>query len=249
VQTNGVLNDTLLWMPTALHQTPDMSATSLLEPVPERVRGFIDAERLHIARELHDIVAYSFATISVQAGVAAHVADDRPEQAAEALRAIQAISGEASRELRAVLGVMRTAQRSEAPVPGLARLDNLAETTTAAGLPTRVVVRGTARSLPSTVDRAAYRIAQEALTNALRHAGQASAVVTVRYEADRLVLEVCDDGHGPAQKRGNNVDPGSGHGINGMRERALALGGQFDAGPRSPGGFRVHASLPVGVQS
>jgi signal transduction histidine kinase len=98
------------------------------------------------------------------------------------------------------------------------------------------------------VDRAAYRIAQEALTNALRHAGPASAVVTLRYEADRLVVEVCDDGQGPARKH-RELDPGSGHGINGMRERALALGGQLDAGPRSPSGFRVRASLPVGVQS
>jgi signal transduction histidine kinase len=248
VQTKAVVGDTFHYMPTALHETTDMSATSLLEPVPERLQGFVDAERSHIARELHDIVAYSFATISVQAGVAAHVADDRPEQAAEALRAIQEISGQASRELRAVLGVMRTAKRPETPVLGLALLDSLAATTTSAGLSTRVVVQGEARSLPSTVDRAAYRIAQEALTNALRHAGPASAVVTVRYEPDRLVLEVCDDGRGPVQTRGN-LDPGSGHGINGMRERALALGGQFDAGPHSSGGFRVHASLPVGVQS
>ena len=248
VQTIAVANGTVSPMPTALHETTDMSASSLLEPAPEHVRGFVDAERLHIARELHDIVAYSFATISVQAGVAAHVADDRPEQAAEALRSIQEISGEATRELRAMLGVMRTAGRTEPPLHGLARLDTLAATTTAAGLPTRVVVSGRARSLPPAVDRAAYRIAQEALTNALRHAGPASAVVTVRYEADRLALEVCDDGQGPARTH-RELDPGSGHGINGMRERALALGGQLDAGPRSPSGFRVRASLPVGVQS
>jgi signal transduction histidine kinase len=212
------------------------------------VRRYVDAERLHMARELHDIVAYSFATISVQAGVAAHVADARPEQAAEALRAIQEISGEASRELRALLGVMRSAAPAEtAPLNRLGRLDTLAATTTSSGLPTRVVVRGRARSLPPAVDRAAYRIAQEALTNALRHAGPASAVVTVRYEPDRLVLEVLDDGHGPEQGDGER-EPGSGHGINGMRERALALGGELDAGPRPGGGFRVRVSLPVGVQ-
>ena len=93
----------------------------------------------------------------------------------EALRAIKAISGEASRELRAILGLMRTAELTEAPLHGLARLDTLAATTTGAGLPTRVVVSGQARSLPPAVDRAAYRIAQQALTNALRHAGPASA--------------------------------------------------------------------------
>jgi signal transduction histidine kinase len=225
-----------------------MSAISVLEPVPEQVRSFVDAERLHMARELHDIVAYSFATISVQAGVAAHVADDRPEQAAEALRAIQAISGEASQELRALLGMMRTTVRTESPLQGLARLETLAATTTSAGLPTRVVVSGQARSVPVAVDRAAYRIAQEALTNTLRHAGPASATVTVRYQADRLVLEVLDDGHAPVRSNAE-PEPGSGHGINGMRERALALGGELDAGPRSAGGFRVRVSLPVGVQS
>jgi signal transduction histidine kinase len=205
-----------------------------MEPPPEMVRRYVDAERLHMARELHDIVAYSFATISLQAGVAAHVADDRPEQAAEALRSIQEISGEAARELRAL--------------HGLARLDTLASTTSGAGLPTRVVISGRARSLPPAVDRAAYRIAQEALTNALRHAGAESAVVTVRYEPERLVLEVLDDGHGPKRRTGKR-EPGSGHGINGMRERAVALGGELDAGPRSGGGFRVRVSLPVGVQS
>lgn len=224
------------------------SITSVLQPAPEQARHVVDAERLHMARELHDIVAYSFATINVQAGVAAHVADDRPEQAVEALRAIKAISGEASRELRAILGLMRTTERTEAPLHGLARLDTLAATTTGAGLRTRVVVSGQARSLPPAVDRAAYRIAQEALTNALRHAGPASAVVTVRYEPDRLVLEVLDDGHGPEESHGE-PEPGGGHGIGGMRERALALGGELDAGSHPLGGFRVRASLPVGVQS
>ena len=225
-----------------------MSTGTALNPVPEQAQRFVDAERLHMARELHDIVAYSFATITVQAGVAAHVADERPEQAAEALRAIQAISGEASRELRALLGVMRTTERSEVPLHGVERLDTLAATTTAAGLPTHVVVYGPARSLPPAVDRAAYRIAQEALPNALRHAGPASAVVTVLYEPDRVVLEILDDGHGPAPSS-DEREPGSGHGLKGMRERALALGGQLEAGPRSLGGFRVCVSLPIGIQS
>jgi signal transduction histidine kinase len=225
-----------------------MTVSSVLQPAPEKVQSFIDAERLHMARELHDIVAYSFATINVQAGVAAHVADDRPEQAAVALRAIQAISGEASRELRALLGIMRTAEPAAATVHGVARLDTLAATTTAAGLPTRVAISGRARTLPPAVDRAAYRIAQEALTNALRHAGPASAVVTVRYEPDRLVLEVTDDGHGSKRSRGE-PEPGHGHGIRGMHERALALGGELDAGSHPLGGFRIRASLPIGVQS
>ena len=213
-----------------------------------RCASLIDAERLHIARELHDIVAHSFATINVQAGVAAHVADDRPEQALEALRAIKEISGQASRELRAILGIMRTTEPTEAPVNGLARLDALAATTTAAGLPTRVVVSGRARSLPPAVDRAVYRIAQESLTNALRHAGPASASVTVRFEPCRVLLEVVDNGRGTDQSQ-FEPEPDGGHGLEGMRERAVALGGELDAGFHPLGGFRVRASLPLGVQS
>jgi signal transduction histidine kinase len=212
-------------------------------------QALVDAERMRIARELHDVVAFSFATISVQAGVAIHVADERPDMAAEALQAIKTISGQASRELRAILGVLRrTASEGDAPSHGMAALDTLAATTTGAGLPTRVVVSGRARSLPPAVDRAAYRIAQEALTNALRHAGPASAVVTVRYEPDRLVIEVLDDGRGPA-RRDSEPAPGSGHGIAGMRERALTLGGTLEAVSHPGGGFRVSASLPVGIQS
>ncbi|MEA2431491.1 MAG: hypothetical protein QOI19_1964 [Thermoleophilaceae bacterium] len=230
-----------------------MSSTTIaLDQVPRASddgQALVDAERLRIARELHDVVSFSFATISVQAGVAVHLADERPDMAAEALRAIKAISAEASHELRAILAVLRrTATPADAAFHGLARLDSLAATTTAAGLPTRVVVSGRARSLPPAVDRAAYRITQEALTNALRHAGPASAVVTVRYEPDRLVIEVLDDGHGPEWSDGER-EPGSGHGIAGMRERALALGGELHAASHPLGGFAVRASLPVGVQS
>jgi signal transduction histidine kinase len=228
------------------------STTIVLNQVPRasaEAQALVDAERLRIARELHDVVAFSFATISVQAGVAAHLADERPDVATDALRSIKAISGEASRELRAILGVLRrTAGAGDSPSHGVAGLDALAATTTGAGLPTRVVVSGRARSLPPAVDRAAYRIVQEALTNALRHAGPASAVVSVRYESDGLVVEVLDDGRGP-QLGDGELEPGGGHGIAGMRERALALGGELDAGSDPRGGFRVTASLPVGVQS
>jgi signal transduction histidine kinase len=216
---------------------------------PDDGQAVVDAERLRIARELHDVVAFSFATISVQAGVAAHLADERPELAAEALRAIKAISGEALRELRAIVGALRrTALPGDAPLHGVAAVDALAATTTGAGLPTRVVVSGRARSLPPAVDGAAYRIVQEALTNALRHAGPASAAVTVRYEPDRLVIEVVDDGRGP-EPSDSEPEAGGGQGIAGMRERAQALGGELDAGSRALGGFEVCASLPVGVQS
>jgi signal transduction histidine kinase len=210
----------------------------------------VDAERLRIARELHDVVAYSFATINVQAGVAVHVMDDRPEQMAEALRAIRAVSAEASRELRAILGVLRQVDKPEAgrPCHQLGRLDALAATITSSGLPTRIEISGRPRPLPKAVDLAAYRIVQEALTNALRHAGPASASVSIGYKRDRVTLAVVDDGRGAAPK--DLARPaGSGHGIAGMRERALGVGGELEAGPRRFGGFRVSASLPLGEEA
>jgi signal transduction histidine kinase len=212
--------------------------------------ALVDAERLRIARELHDVVAFSFATISVQAGVAVHVADKRPEMAAEALRAIRTISGEASSELRAILGVLRRTDAPDAHQAGdrMSRLHTMAATTTGAGLPTRVVVSGRVRPLPPALDRAAYRIVQEALTNALRHAGPAAASVSVVYERDRLVLAVADDGRG-GTAGSDEPKPGCGHGIAGMRERALAVGGEFEAGPQLGGGFRVRAALPLEEES
>jgi signal transduction histidine kinase len=216
-------------------------------PAPDEVQAILDAERLRIARELHDVVAYSFATISVQAGVGAHVADARPEKAAEALRIIKAISGDASRELRAILGVLRRVDAADADAPGhgLAEIESLAATTTAAGLTTHVTVSGRAHPLPTALDRAAYRIVQEALTNALRHAGPAAgASVSLVYEPDRVLLEIVDDG--PVSTANSDQPmPGFGHGIAGMRERALAVGGEFEAGPQPAGGFRVRATLPL----
>jgi signal transduction histidine kinase len=215
----------------------------------DEAQGRVDEERLRIARELHDVAGFSFATISVHAGVAVRLADQHPDMAARALQAIRAISIDASRELGAIIeGLRHAAGPGDAPADGVAGIDTLAATATGAGLPTRIVVSGRARGLPPAVDGAAYRIAQEALTNALRHAGPASAVVTLRYESDQLVIEVRDDGRGRAPSDGE-LEPGRGHGIAGMRERALALGGELDAGSHPRGGFQVHASLPVGVQS
>jgi signal transduction histidine kinase len=238
VQTAGRVREILTQM-----------STTVLEPVgrpSKEERGLLDAERLRIARELHDVVAFSFATINVQAGAAVHVMHDRPEQMAEALRAIRAVSLEASRELRTILGVLRRvdAAQVDRPAHELGRLDALAATVTGAGLPTRVAISGRPRPLPEDVDLAAYRIVQEALTNALRHAGPASASVLVGYEHDRLTLAIVDDGRGAAPEPSAH-SAGSGHGIAGMHERALAVGGELEAGPRRSGGFRVSASLPL----
>ena len=206
-----------------------MSSTlSVSGSAQNEARNLVDAERLRIARELHDVVAYSFATINVQAGVAAHVVDRRPEQAVEALRAIKAISGDAARELRAILGLMRAPGDGEPARSGLAGLDALAASFSRAGLPTRVVVSGRRNRLAPAVDSAAYCIAREALTNALRHAGPTSATVTVTYGEPWLVLDVVDDGRGDAESPGAGR-PGGGHGVAGMRERALALGGRLHA--------------------
>jgi signal transduction histidine kinase len=212
--------------------------------------SLLRAERLRIARELHDVVAHSFAAIALHAGVAEHVKEDRPEQVGEALRAIKAVSGEAARELRAILGVLRHADDGDLPPTrrGVGGLDALAATISSAGVPTRVAISGRPRPLLADVDQAAYRIVQESLTNVLRHAGPASASVRVAYEPDRLVVEVVDDGHAQ-EVRGGARPPGTGHGIGGMRERALALGGQLEAGERIGGGFRVSASLPFGGAS
>ncbi len=207
------------------------------------------AERLRIARELHDVVAHSFAAIALHAGVADHVKDDRPDQVGEALRAIKAVSSEASRELRAILGVLRSVGDGPSTVAtrGVGGLDALAATASDAGTPTRVEISGRPRPLLAAVDQAAYRIVQESLTNVLRHAGPASASVRVAYEPDRLVIEVVDDGHARGGSGGRS--PGTGHGIDGMRERALALGGELKAGRCTACGFRVRASLPFGGPS
>jgi signal transduction histidine kinase len=212
--------------------------------------SLLRAERLRIARELHDVVAHSFAAISLHAGVAEHVKDDRPDQVGEALRAIKAVSSEASRELRAILGVLRRVDDGSSTVAtrGVGGLEALAVTASDAGTPTRVEVSGRPRPLLAAVDQAAYRIVQESLTNVLRHAGPASASVRVAYEPDRLVVEVVDDGHARGAGDGGG-SPGSGHGIDGMRERALALGGELEAGRRTGGGFRVRGSLPFGGPS
>jgi signal transduction histidine kinase len=214
----------------------------------------VDAERLRIARELHDVLAHGIATINVQAGVAAHVLHERPEHAAQALRTIKATSKEALRELRGILGVLRDADEAEPrePAPGLGQLDRLIDATSQAGLPTLLTISGHRRTLPATVDLAAYRIVQESLTNVLRHAGVASASVAISYAEEEMTISVNDDGHGDAgglASRNGHGPKEPGHGILGMRERTHALGGELQAGPLPDGGFRVSARLPIAAQS
>jgi signal transduction histidine kinase len=198
-------------------------------------------ERLRIAQELHDVLGHHVSLINVQAGVALYLMDDDPEQARTALTAIKQSSRDLLREMRATLGVLRgvDAAPPHHPVPGLADLDDLVADVRAAGLPVRVAVEGARVELPPGVDRAAYRIVQEALTNTRRHAGPASATVELRYTVDGLTVCVDDDG------TGSPAEVGGGNGMAGMRERAEALGGWSRIGPRPEGGFRVQAHLPV----
>jgi signal transduction histidine kinase len=214
----------------------------------EEARRRVDAERLRIARELHDVLAHGIATINVQAGVAAHVIDERPEHAIEALRTIKATSRAALQELRGILGVLREANELEPrePTPGLSQLERLIDATSHAGVPARLAISGRRRPLPATVDLAAYRIVQESLTNVLRHAGPTNAVVAISYAEDQMTISVEDDGLGGGSVSSHtNGSRAPGHGIVGMRERAHALGGELQAGPRVSGGFSVRARLPL----
>ncbi|PZG21760.1 sensor histidine kinase [Nonomuraea aridisoli] len=211
----------------------------------EAARRRAGEERLRIARELHDSLTHSISVIKVQAGVAVHLARKRGDEVPTALLAIQEASGDAMRELRATLEVLRDPEDPGADHgSGLDRLGDLVKRARSAGLPATVTVCGERRELPAEVDRAAYRIVQEALTNVTRHAGGGAASVRIDYGGAELVVQVDDDGL---------ATPGEPHvpgvGLTGMRERVTALGGRLLAGPRPEGGFSVRAELPLGDPS
>jgi signal transduction histidine kinase len=206
----------------------------------EEARRRASDERLAIARDLHDVVAHNISVINVQANTALHLMDRQPERAREALTAIHEVSRQALGELRTVLGVLRAdgADVPLVPSPGLDRLGALAAHTRTAGIAVRVEREGVPRPVSAGVDAAAYRIVQEALTNTVRHSGGHTATVRLRYDPDALTIEVDDDGRVV-------LLPRPGNGVAGMTERARALGGTLDVGPRPGGGFRVLARLPT----
>jgi signal transduction histidine kinase len=195
-------------------------------------------ERLRIARELHDSLTHSISIVKLQAGVAVHLARKRGSGVEPALLAIQEASGEAMRELRATLEVLRTDVVE--PGTGLDHIDELAERARTAGIALSLTVTGVERTLPPDVDRAAYRIVQEALTNVARHADRARTTVELAYGEDVLTVSV--DDQGPSAP-GDAVTAGTG--LTGMGERARALGGTLAAAPRPGGGFSVRAELPL----
>lgn len=199
-------------------------------------------ERTRIARELHDVVAHRVSSMTVQAGAAKAVAARDPEAALRAMTAVEEAGREALGELRHLLGVLRLEADLDGagPQPGLQDLPRLVEQTRRAGLEVTLSTDGVASPLPARVELSAYRIVQESLTNVLKHAGPgARADVTLQADRRRLVVEVLDDGAGVTG------EPGSGHGIVGMRERATLLGGRLLAGPRPRGGYLVRAELPI----
>jgi signal transduction histidine kinase len=204
-------------------------------------------ERLRIARELHDVLGHTMATISVQAGVGIHLLQQRPAQAVAALRTIKQISDQGLTDVKAILGVLRADNdpgQPRTPRGGLDRLEVLLDPVRTAGVQPQLTVHGSARPLPAAVDLAAYRIIQEALTNVLRHARARTVRLDLCYEPERVVIGIRDDG--PAANPGQASPNGQeGHGISGMRERALALSGQFTAGPHPDGGFQVRCALPT----
>jgi signal transduction histidine kinase len=231
----------------------------------EEARRRASEERLRIARELHDVLAHNISLINVRAGVALHLIDEKPdaidpEQVRPALAAIKDASKEALGELRSVLDVLRQGEAAPlAPTAGLADLDSLAERARGTGLDVRVErlngdgravpADDVTRGLPAGVDLAAFRIAQEALTNVVRHAAATRATVRLRRTPDLLEVQVDDDGTGaagaPLAPTDAGVDRGASGGITGMRERAQALGGTAEAGPRPGRGFRVRARFPL----
>ncbi|KKK03564.1 sensor histidine kinase [Micromonospora sp. HK10] len=230
-------------VPFAVGATVRLGRENAARGRADEARRLADAERLRVAREVHDVVGHGLAAIHLQAEIALHLLGRRPEQAEAALTVISRTSKEALDELRVTLTVVRRDEAADerSPAPGLAQLPQLRERLAGAGVPVSVEVEGEPRALPVAVDLAAYRVVQEALTNVLRHAGPATAAVRLRYAPAEVAVEVTDTGRG-AVAGGPRA---GGYGLAGMRERVTALGGSFTAGPAPAGGFRVHATLPV----
>ncbi|WP_406004915.1 histidine kinase [Streptomyces sp. NBC_00637] len=199
----------------------------------------VQAERLRIARELHDMVAHSIGVVAIQAGAAKRVIETQPEGARRALDAIELTSRETLVGLRRMLGTLHRTEPE--PVTGMAGVERLTQSTATAGLRVEMRWQGTKRPLPSDMDQSAFRIIQESLTNVVRHANARHCQVNVDYRTGELAIEVIDDGTGAAP---DAAADGTGYGITGMRDRADLLGGEFSAGPRPEGGFRVTARLP-----
>jgi signal transduction histidine kinase len=223
-------------------------AARLKEQQEERAEEAVEAERVRIARELHDVVAHHVSVMTVQAGAVRRLLTPDQERQREALLSVEETGRKALTEMRRLLGVLKENggdQRAPlAPQPGMATLDTLLGQVREAGLPVEMRTEGHPVELPPGIDLSAYRIVQEALTNALKYAGPARAWVVVRYHDGDLELEIANDG---------KTDPmqadGGGRGLVGMRERVAVYGGELESGPRPGGGFAVRARLPIGAEA
>jgi signal transduction histidine kinase len=220
-------------------------ATRLEREQALATRTALAEERARIARELHDVLAHSVSVMVVQAGAARQVMTTSPEEALGALRAVESTGRDAMTELRGLLDVLgEDSGMTLAPQPGMEQVDRLVQRVREAGLPVTLQVEGTRRPLPVGVDLAAYRIVQEALTNALKYSGQAPTTVMLDYRETELKLEVLDDGSGAVPRD----RAAAGRGLAGMRDRVALYGGTLEAGPRPVRGYAVRAWLPADVQ-
>jgi signal transduction histidine kinase len=225
-----------------LHAELEDRALALVHEREQRERLAVGMERARIARELHDVAAHSLSVMVVQAGAARSVLGTAPDAAAEALGAIAATGRQTIADMARLLGFLETDDTSN--LGGISRIGDLVAHARQAGLPVEVKITGTARRLPDDLDLAAYRIVQEGLTNALKHAGGARTGVLVAYEDAAVCIEVRDDGH--ARIRHPLASSGSGQGLQGMSERVATAGGELTAGPGPDGGWAVAARLPLG---
>jgi len=231
----------LLSAANARHSERARLAEERARRMEEEARHAVEDERSRITRELHDVLAHSVSVMTVQASAVRRLLTPDQEREREALMTVEETGRQALAEMRRLLGIMRTdADRPAlAPQPGIGTLPELVEQLRLSGLPVELTVEGTPVKLPAGVDLSAYRIVQEALTNTLKHAGQAQAWVAVRYAGDDVEIEVGNDG---SSENGND---GAGQGLVGMRERVALCGGQLESGPRPGGGFQISARLPV----
>lgn len=213
----------------------------------EEARRAVIEERERIARELHDVVAHNLSVIVVQAGAGVRAFPHQPERSLETLEAIESTAREALGEMRRMLSLLGPAEGTSdmAPLPGLANLDALVDRVRAAGLEVAVTIAGDRHAINPAVDLSAYRIIQEALTNTLRHSGAKAARVEIGYTLAAIEIEVLDDGSATERTRASIEAAHDGRGLLGMRERVNLFGGDFHAGARPEGGFRVAARIPL----
>jgi signal transduction histidine kinase len=224
-------------------------AVELKREREENARRAVLEERVRIARELHDVVAHHVSVMGIQAGAARRIVDTRPDKVEEVLGMIESSSREAVVELHRLLGFLRRADQTDgmAPQPDLKQLGDLVASARKGDLAVELVVDGRPRTLPPTVELSAYRVIQEALTNALKHSHAETATVRIDYGSDLLEVEVVDDGRGPPRSRG--ATSVGGHGLIGMRERVRLHGGHLRTGSGPTGGFAVHATFPLDRQA